>query len=250
MLQGVSEPNLMTACAAMSEAVASFHVVRQHAVRIPIVLARLGLDRRPLAATAGLRFARLMGTGRGRTTSLSADLARTAMFAVWDDADALDGFMRASPIAARWRANGEHYAVRLRLVAGGGRWAGVEPLSAMAPIGEHVGPLAVLTRANVHVRAWPAFLAAGRTVSDAAVHADGLLAIAGVGEAPLGRQATFSLWRDAPAIDAFAYGDTDHVAVMRRTRAGNWYGDELFARFAPETIEGTWDGVDPLATGN
>ena len=232
----------------MSDAVASFHVVRQHGVRIPIVLARLGLDRRPLAATSGLRFARLMGTGRGQTTSLSADLARTAMFAVWDDADALDAFMRTSPIAARWRRGAEHYAVRLRLLSGGGRWAGGEPLAAMSPVADDEGPVAVLTRADVHVRAWPAFIAAGRTVSDALGQADGLLAAAGIGEAPLGRQATFSLWRDAPAVDAFAYRNVDHVAVMRRTRADNWYGDELFARFAPTTIEGTWNGVDPLAT--
>jgi len=232
----------------MAEAVASFHVVRQHAVRIPLALARLGLDRRPVAATAGVRFVRLMGTGRGRTTSLSADLTRTAMFAVWDDDDALDAFMRTSPIAARWRRAPEHYAVRLRLLAGGGRWAKREPLASMTPIADNGGAVAVLTRADVRAPAWPAFIAAGRTVSDALARADGLLAVAGIGEAPLGRQATFSLWRDAHAVDTFAYGNRHHVEVMRRTRAENWYGDELFARFAPATIEGTWDGVDPLAT--
>lgn len=232
----------------MAEPVASFHLVRQHAARAPRALARLGLDRRPLAATPGLRFVRLMGTGRGRTTSLSADLARTAAFAVWDGEAALDAFLRASPVAARWRDAAEHYAVRLRLVGGGGVWRGTEPLAGLPRVAPPVGgPLAVLTRADVRVRSWRPFLAAGRPVSDALQTAPGLLAVAGVGEAPLGRQATFSLWRDAASLEAFAYADPAHVEVVRRTRAEGWYGDELFARFVPETIEGTWDGVDPLA---
>ena len=189
-----------------------------------------------------------MGTGRGRTTSLSADLARTALFAVWDDTDALERFLDASPISRRWRAAPEHYVARLELLRGGGRWAGVEPLAALAarPDEPH-RPVAVLTRADVRRHAWRPFLASGRPVSESLQRADGLLAVAGIGEAPLGRQATFSLWRDAAAIEAFAYHDPAHVEVIRRTRAGGWYGDELFARFVPTTVEGTWDGVDPLA---
>jgi hypothetical protein len=116
----------------VAEPVASFHLVRQHAARAPLALARLGLDRRPLARVPGLRFVRLMGTGRGRTTSLSADLARTAAFAVWDSDDALAAFLHASPVAARWLHTAEHYSVRLRLVTGGGRWRGVEPLASLA----------------------------------------------------------------------------------------------------------------------
>jgi len=227
--------------------VASFHLVRQHAAHAPLVLTRLGLDRRPLARTPGLRFFRLMGTGRGRTTSLSADLARRALFAVWDDEAALSAFLRTSPVAARWRVAVEHYSVRLDLVSGGGRWRGVEPLAGMVPGADPGGPLAVLTRADVRARSWRPFLAAGRPVSDALQTAPGLLAVAGVGEAPLGRQATFSLWRDAAALERFAYADAAHVDVVRRTRAEGWYGEELFARFAPTTIAGTWDGVDPLA---
>ena len=230
----------------VAEPVASFHLTRQHAARAPLVLARLGTDRLPLTRTPGLRFARLLGTGRGRITSLSIDPTRSAMFALWDDAAALDRFLRTSPVAARWRRASEHYALRLRLVSGGGRWRGAEPLASLAPVAAHCGPVAVLTRADVHARSWRAFLTAGRPVSDALRRADGLLAVAGIGEAPLGRQATFSLWRDAAALEAFAYADPTHVAVLRRTRAECWYGDELFARFAPETIEGTWDGTDPL----
>ena len=59
--------------------VASFHLVRHgHAVT---ALRRLATDR--LRRPDGLVFRRLLGTGRGADTGPSADLHRTAMFAVW-----------------------------------------------------------------------------------------------------------------------------------------------------------------------
>jgi heme-degrading monooxygenase HmoA len=228
----------------VSAAVASFHIVRERPWRGPLALARLALDRPGLHQVPGLRFFRLLGTGRGTTTSASVDPRRTAMFAVWDDETALEAFLAHGAIARRWRSAEEVYTVRLRALRGHGTWRGVALLEGLSA-GRAGGPVAVLTRADVRLRRWLPFLGAGPAVSNAVQQAPGLLAVVGVGEAPLGRQATFSLWSSAAHVEAFA-GHPAHRRVVERTRAEGWYGEELFARFEPYGSEGTWDGRDPL----
>jgi hypothetical protein len=236
--------------------VASFHLVREPAWRAPVALARLGTDRLRLRRTPGLRFARLLGTGSGAAAT-GADLARSALFAVWDGPAALAAFEEEGWFgrrAARVRARGgEVYALHLALLSGHGRWSGRDVLADLRagrgpgegrPPGE--GPVAVLTRATVRPSRWHRFRGARPPVSAELAAAPGLRAAVAIGEAPIGLQATFSLWADAAAVTAFATSPR-HRDVVRRTRRENWYGEELFARFAPTGSAGTWDGRDPLS---
>nr|MCU0260369.1 hypothetical protein [Ilumatobacteraceae bacterium] len=62
----------------------------------------------------------------------------------------------------------------------------------------------------------------------------------------VGRLGTFSLWASADDARRFV-ALPEHREVVRRTRAEDWYGEELFARFEPYASAGTWSGVDPLA---
>jgi len=228
----------------MMSRIASFHLVREQPGHALHALIRLGTDRRSMAMVPGLRFWRLLGTGRGTNTALSIDPRRTALFAVWDDETSLDRFMAGHRVVRRWEGADEAWHVRLRGVGGHGTWRGYDVLEGLIA-GRTDGPVAVLTRADVRMESWRAFGAVSRVVNAEVARADGMLAVAGIGEAPVGRLGTFSLWESAAAAREFG-ARTDHSAATNRARSERWFSEELFAWFEPVASSGSWNGCDPL----
>lgn len=202
---------------------------------LPKALWRMAVDRGRLRRTPGVRFAKLLGTGRGRDFGPTAiDSRRWAALVVWDG--------EPVPIARAW----DRLAVRrcqltLRTIASRGTWAGREPFSrAEGEIDrKHPdGPVLVLTRARLRpgraVTFWRAVPDVARSLGDA----PGLLAAFGVGEAPLGFQGTMSIWNAPEDIVRFAYRRPEHAAVVASTPHRRWYAEELFARFAVLDVTG------------
>lgn len=207
----------------------------------------MAFARPQLARIPGIRFWKLLGSGHGSGFSLRPNWARYGLLAVWENADAVERFFSHSALMQAYRRHADEiWTVRLQPLEVHGRWSGMNPFFPLAPL-KKIGPIAVLTRATIRPNRLRAFWSAVPATSQAIAHAAGLLASVGLGEAPFFRQATFSLWRNVGDMETFAFRTTAHREAMRRTRAENWYCEELFARFAPVASEGTWNGRDPLA---
>src|SRR3954452_13811119 len=198
------------------QVLASFHLVRYPRTEALTGLSRMAFDRPVLRATPGLRFSRLLGTGRGRTMTLSADLRRWALFAVWEDEPALDAFLAGSEIAERWDALArEAWHVRLEPLRAHGAWGGADPLAGTAAAGvEADGAVAILPRAPVRATRLHRFYPAIARPAAELLRAPGVLASVGIGEWPVARQATFSLWSSAEHVKDYAYGSREHRDVV------------------------------------
>jgi hypothetical protein len=216
---------------------------------VPSAVMRMATERPALRRTPGLRFAKLLGTGSGRTfTVRDADLRRWGVLAVWDDAAAADAFEDGA-VVRRWRRLAdERWSARLRPLAARGRWSRREPFGRPRPA-RWDGRVAAITRARLVPRKAVRFWRAVPPVSVDLHDGPGLRLAIGIGEAPIGLQGTFSVWESTAALNAFAYDRAPHAAVIRRTAEERWYAEELFARFALLSAEGTVDGRDPLADG-
>ena len=227
------------------EGVTTLYVWRVPGRAVPRALARLATDRLRLRAAPGVRFAKLLGTGRGTTFGPGdVDPTRYAALVVWRDPAAARGFA-AGPVGRGWaRLATAAVGLELRPLSSRGRWSGHRPFRPAARAAD--GPVLALTRARLRPTRAVRFWRAVPPVAAELHAAPGLLAAFGVGEAPLGWQGTVSLWRTAADLTGFAYRQPGHRAAITRTPAEDWYAEELFARFAVLRVDGDRTVLGPL----
>jgi len=210
-------------------------------------LAQMGTMPPQLKQVAGLRFFKLLGSGKGRVFSLKPDFYLYGLLAVWESESAADHFFQNSPVLQEYKQHcDEQWTVKLAPIKAHGLWDGVTPFT---PAEHNITSnklMAVLTRASINISALPAFWRYGKEISQAIEKAPGLVAAVGLGELPFVRQATFSIWENKESMMDYAYKTAHHQQVIKKTRADNWYSEELFARFEVLSAAGTWKGRNPL----
>lgn len=201
---------------------------------------RIVLGQRPLQGVAGLRMAKALGSGHQGGFGLRPSASRQGLFVLFNGEAAADAFIERSAIVAHYRQRAsESLLVKLRATSCRGAWSGTRmAATASAPAS---GPVAALTRASIRPsRAWP-FWRQSPASEAALAGAAGCQLAVGLGEAPVLRQATFSVWDDQAAMDAYARSGA-HLQAIRGAAAGNWFSESMFVRLVPLALHGQWQG--------
>lgn len=204
--------------------------------KIGFALLRMALDRGELRRLKGVRFAKMLGTGKGETfTPRDADANRWGALVVIETSqlEVLD----SSKLIGRWRANSfDEVRYLVDPISSHGLWAKRNPFdySKSAEDGEVVA----ITRARIkwaqNIRFWKAV----PPVTSSLHSSPGLINTIGIGEAPIGLQGTFSHWRSGSDLRNFAYKGAAHQEAIAATERHAWYAEELFARFSVREIRG------------
>jgi hypothetical protein len=195
---------------------------------IPFAFLQMALGRRAARKIPGVTFAKLMGTGTGKTfTPSDADLKQWAILFVADDLSVVDD----SRFISSWKKRSiavDKYL--LNPISSHGEWSKRQPFEVSAPI-KNDGPIVAITRARLK---WSQAIRFWRSIPPVVTdlhNSPGLLFSIGIGEAPIGLQGTFSVWQSGAALRDFAYKNAPHRAAIEDTKRFDWYSEELFARF-------------------
>ena len=208
-------------------------------------LAMMGAGRFALPRVPGIGFWKLCGSGTGEGFTPLPNTAVYAILATWPDEETARRQTAEADIFSRYRRRAaEDWTVFLTATSARGVWSGVEPFTVTeAPC---PGPLAALTRATVKPSIAMKFW---RKVPDisAMIGSDRNVAFKiGIGEVPLLHQVTFSIWPNTDSMADFARKDGPHAQAIRAVREGNWFREELYARFRVLGEAGSWQGGSPL----
>jgi len=196
----------------------------------------------------GLRFVKVMGSGQGGGFSLRPSPSHQGLicnFASWSEAAQ---FLQSPLVkSACERAREWWYGIFAVQSARGEwdqqAWAVTDPglMGAPGVPAAHPQMLGVLTRASIRPAKAVAFWRHAPAAQAELTHADGCNLSMGLGEAPLLRQCTFSLWRDTECMTRYAHHNAHQTAIQAAYRH-QFFNESLFVRMQLLFMRGTWTG--------
>jgi hypothetical protein len=200
-----------------------------------------------LKETPGLRFAKVMGSGHAGGFSLRPSATHQGLITVFEKQEQAQAFIASTYVEqARERAR-ECWSAVLSVDSARGQWDaqdwGSTPAGSLtAPTATDDAkpqPLAVITRASIRPAKAMAFWRYAPAAQTDLQKAPGCTLAMGLGEAPLVRQCTFSLWRDTPAMLAYAHGGAHQQAIEAAYR-NSFFSESLFVRMRVLSQQGQW----------
>jgi hypothetical protein len=210
---------------------------------IPFGFLSMAVFRLPLLLKKNIGFWRLMGCGRNGTFDMVPDLSQWAILTIAhltpaqihegknDERHWCDLFY--GRFITHWLRffKVQNTSFLLEPIEGHGLWNGKTVFGPLPKATPYDGEIAVLTRATIRLSKLGSFWKNVDAVARQMATAPGFKTSYGIGEIPLIKQATFSVWESRAHMKQFAYGMQQHKTVIQRTHKEQWYTEEMFVRF-------------------
>ena len=199
-------------------------------VFLPIAIVFMAINKIQLKRLPGISFVKMLGTGKGESfTPKDADPTRWGILVTISE-NQISNLDKSFVIRCWQKICKKEYRVILKPISSHGFWSRKQPFS--VENFDWSAKIAAVTRARIVWRKNLIFWRAVPPVTESLHQSPGLLNAIGIGEAPIGLQGTFSVWKDAASLRDFAYKGRAHSEAIKATSAQQWYSEELFARFA------------------
>jgi hypothetical protein len=201
---------------------------------------RFVLGRFPLRHTPGLQFSKILGSGHDGGFGLKPSATRQGLFCLFDTRANADQFLAQSNVVAGYRAHAdEFFCATLSPFSVKGTWSG----QSMDPGHDapESGPIAALTRASIRPTKALQFWQNSPPAEESLGRATGCLLAVGLGEAPIFRQATFTIWESVDHMNRYARTGA-HMDAIHASLNGGHFSESMFVRFVPLATQGIWKG--------
>jgi len=203
-------------------------------------IAKLMFGRYQLGSVPGLQLIKHLGSGVNGGFSVKPSAIHQGLFAAFNSQGEATQFLQKSALLGWYRDHADDFfTAQLQTYSCKGSWSGKSlPIyDAQIP----TGAIASLTRASI--KPWYAqqFWSKAPPAETELRQTSGCLLAAGVGEAPLLRQATFTIWESEDAMNHYARSGS-HLKAIQAAHSQHYFSESMFARFKPINLQGSWDG--------
>ncbi len=201
-----------------------------------------------LSKQPGIKFYKLMGSGKGRGFNPFPDWSTYALLIIWENEKSANDFFKNAKLFQKYKnQTAERWTIFMKNILARGKWSNQNPFDLHPDLDEKNELLCIITRATIRWQKLYSFWKYVPTSEKPLAKNDGLIYTKGIGEVPVLQMATFSIWKNMEALKKFAYQSEAHRVAIQKTRELDWYSEEMFCRFQPYKSIGTWGGENPLS---
>ena len=205
---------------------------------------QMGFARKKLKKIKQISFFKLFGSGIGEGFTPYPNTSVYAILSVWNNLGEAENNIEEREIYENYRTHSiENWTVFLSPVSSKGYWDKTNPFKPNKnefKKKDHM--LAALTRATIKPKIMLKFWSKVPAISKVIGNDKNVLFKMGLGEIPWFHQVTFSIWPNAKTMADFARKDGPHAKAIKSVREGNWFSEELYARFEVKKAIGKWCG--------